>query len=400
MWLESMIALKFLRQGLVQTLLILVGIAVGVAVIVFITTLILGLQENIIERTLGTQAHVRVEPPDERNLAAPTPAGTHALVLEDARAQRLRSINNWLQVRDTLDDLPGVRAVSPIIAGPAFARRGDVLKSVSLVGIDPVRYQKIIPLSDDIVAGDFRVGAGDVLIGTLLARDLGITPGSKLRLDGGDGRTATVTVAGIFELGVRDLDLRYVYLDLKQTQSLLDLPGGVTQIDVTVQDLFVADQAAAMINRVTGLKAESWIESNAQLMNALSSQRLSTIMISFFVALSVAFGIASVLAISVTQRTREIGILRAMGTRSEQVLRVFLIQGALLGFSGALAGSAIGLALVWVFNTFGPRLFYIPLPSTLVPITVFAAGITGILAAMVPAWRASRLNPVEAIRYV
>lgn len=123
-------------------------------------------------------------------------------------------------------------------------------------------------------------------------------------------------------------------------------------------------------------------------------------MISFFVALSVAFGIASVLAISVTQRTREIGILRAMGARSEQVLRVFLIQGALLGFSGALFGSAIGLGLVWVFNTFGPRLFYIPLPSTLVPVTVLAAGITGVLAAVVPAWRASRLNPVEAIRYV
>ena len=400
MWLESMIALKFLRQGLAQTVLILVGISVGVAVIVFITTLILGLQENIIERTLGTQSHVRVEPPTERNLAAPPPQGTQALILEDARAQRLRSINNWLQVRDTLDQLPDIKAVSPIIAGPAFVRRGDVLKSVSLMGIDPVRYQKIIPLTEDIVAGEFRVGAGDALIGTLLANDLGVTPGSKLRLDGGDGRTATVTVAGIFELGVRDLDLRYVYLDMKQTQSLLDLPGGVTQIDVTVQDLFTADKVADRIHRVTGLKAESWIESNAQLMNALSSQRLSTIMISFFVALSVAFGIASVLAISVTQRTREIGILRAMGTRGDQVLRVFLIQGALLGFSGALAGSGIGLALVWVFNTFGPRLFYIPLPGVLVPITVFAAGVTGVLAAMVPAWRAARLNPVEAIRYV
>jgi lipoprotein-releasing system permease protein len=400
MWLESMIALKFLRQGLAQTVLILVGISVGVAVIVFITTLILGLQENIIERTLGTQSHVRVEPPTERNLAAPPPQGTQALVLEDARAQRLRSINNWLQVRDTLDQLSDIKAVSPIIAGPAFVRRGDVLKSVSLMGIDPVRYQKIIPLTEDIVAGEFRVGAGDALIGTLLANDLGVTPGSKLRLDGGDGRTATVTVAGIFELGVRDLDLRYVYLDMKQTQSLLDLPGGVTQIDVTVQDLFTADKAADRIHRLTGLKAESWIESNAQLMNALSSQRLSTIMISFFVALSVAFGIASVLAISVTQRTREIGILRAMGTRGDQVLRVFLIQGALLGFSGALAGSGIGLALVWVFNTFGPRLFYIPLPGILVPITVLAAGVTGVLAAMVPAWRAARLNPVEAIRYV
>lgn len=400
MWLESMIALKFMRQGLVQTLLILVGIAVGVAVIVFITTLIFGLQENIIERTLGTQSHVRVEPPEERNNVAPAPLGAHVLTLEDARAQRLRSINNWLQVRNTLDGLPGVTAVSPVIAGPGFARRGDVLKSVSLMGIDPPRYQRIIPLADDIVSGQFRVGAGDALIGTLLAQDLGVTPGSKLRLDGGDGRTATVTVAGIFELGVRDLDLRYVYLDLKQAQALLNLPGGVTLIDVTVEDLFAANDMADLIYRITGLKAESWIQSNAQLMNALSSQRLSTTMISFFVALSVAFGIASVLAISVTQRTREIGILRAMGARGDQVLRVFLIQGALLGLSGALAGSVIGVFLVWVFNTFGPRLFYIPLPSSLVPVTVAAAAVTGVLAAIVPAWRAARLNPVEAIRYV
>src|SRR5690606_21015917 len=104
------------------------------------------------------QSHVRVEPPEERNNVAPAPSGTHVLTLEDARAQRLRSINNWLQVRDTLDGLPGVTAVSPVIAGPGFARRGDVLKSVSLMGIDPPRYQRIIPLADDIVFGQFRVG--------------------------------------------------------------------------------------------------------------------------------------------------------------------------------------------------------------------------------------------------
>lgn len=303
-------------------------------------------------------------------------------------------------MRDALDTLPQVNAVSPVVAGPAFARRGDVLKSVSLVGIDPPRYERIIPVSRDIVEGQFRLSAGDALIGTLLAADLGVGVGSKIRLEAGDGRWATVTVAGIFELGVRDLDLRYVYLDHRQAQSLLDLPGGITLIDVTVQNLFEADQVARQIAGLTGLKAESWLESNSQLVNALSSQRLSTIMITFFVAVSVAFGIASVLAISVTQRTREIGILRAMGTRRGQVLRVFLFQGALLGLLGSLAGAGLGVFLVWGFNTFGPRLFYIPVPLSLVPITVVAASFTGLLAAMVPARRAARLSPVEAIRYV
>lgn len=400
MWLESTIAYKFLKQGLTQTLLITIGIAVGVSVIVFITTLILGLQNNIIDRTLGTQSHIRVEPPDEKNTAAPAPEGVIALRLEDKRAQRLRSINNWIQVRDVLDALPEVKAVSPVISGPAFARRGEVVKAVSLVGIDPVRYQQIIPVSEDIVAGQFRVGADSAVIGKLLAEDLGLEVGSKLRLEAGADRSSIVTVVGVFELGVRELDLRYVYLDLKQTQSLLDLTGGITLIDVTVHDLFTADLTADRIARMTGLKSESWIQSNAQLMNALTSQRISTTMISFFVAISVAFGIASVLAISVAQRTREIGIMRAMGARQEQMLRIFLVQGGMLALVGSAVGAVMGYGLIWGFNSFGPKLFYIPLPSGLIPVTVVLATLVGLLAAMVPAWRASRLNPVEAIRFV
>ena len=162
-------------------------------------------------------------------------------------------------------------------------------------------------------------------------------------------------MSGIFQLGVRELDERYVYLDLKQAQSLLALPGGVTVIDVTVDDVFGAEAIAARIRGLTGLRAESWIETNAQLMNALSSQSLSTRMISLFVAMSVALGIASVLAVSVTQRTREIGILRAMGTRRGQMLRVFLVQGAVLGMAGSAIGAIAGWGLVGACNTFGPN---------------------------------------------
>jgi lipoprotein-releasing system permease protein len=400
MWIESTIAMRFLREGRTQTTLILVGIAVGVSVIVFLTALIQGLQSNIIQRTLGTQAHIKVQAPDEVNLLASVPAGTTQLVLETRRAQRLRSINNWQQVQATLDVLPGVKAVSPVVSGPAFARRGNAVESVALVGMDPVRYQRIIAIGEDIVAGALRVGAGDAVIGKLLADDLGVRAGDKFQLFAGDGREAMLNIAGIFELGVRELDQRYVYLDLKQTQSLLDLPGGVTVIDLTVSDLFGADAVAARISALTGLKAESWMQSNAQLMNALRSQSLSTAMISVFVAISVAFGIASVLSISVVQRTREIGILRAMGTRRGQMLKLFLVQGAVLGFAGSALGALAGYGLVWVFNTFGPKLFYIPVAPVLVPMAMGIATLTGTIAAAVPARRAARLDPVVAIRHV
>jgi lipoprotein-releasing system permease protein len=400
MWIEWTIAVKFLREGRAQSTLILVGIAVGVAVIVFLTALITGLQGNIIQRTLGTQAHIKVEPQQERNRVLPADPGSVQLLLENKRAQRLRSINNWQQVRDVLDRFPRVTAVSPLISGPAFARRGEALQSAALVGIDAARYQRIIPIQEYIVAGAFRIGAGDAVIGKQLASDLGMRVGDKLRLDGGQGREAVVNVAGIFELGVRELDARYVYLDMKQAQALLDLAGAATVIDLTVDDIFQAQAIAQRIARLTGLKAESWMETNTQLMNALRSQSLSTQMISAFVALSVALGIASVLSVSVVQRTREIGILRAMGTRQSQMLRVFLIQGALFGLGGSLLGGVAGYGLVGAFNTFGPKLFYIPLNPWLLAAATALATVTGILSAVVPARRAASLDPVEAIRHV
>lgn len=400
LWTEWTIAISFLREGRAQSIMITVGVAVGVAVIIFISALIQGLQSNIVERTLGTQAHIRLLSPDEVNQIVQPAAGTVQLLQEDKRAQRLRSINNWQQITETLDQLPVLTAVSPVVSGPAFVQRGDAIQSVALVGINLERYQQIIPLKEYLVSGQLRIGADDVMIGSQLAKDLGVQVGSKLRLDTGRENNALVNVAGIFELGVRELDARYVYLDLKQAQSLLSLPGGVTVIDLTIADIFEADNIAAQIGRLTSLKAESWIKINAQLMNAITAQSLSTNMIIIFVAISVAFGIASVMSVSVVQRTREIGILRATGATQLQILRIFLFQGAIFGLLGSILGSAVSYGLVWIFNTFGPGLFYIPLSINLVILALLLATLTGVLAAAIPSRRAAALDPVEAIRHV
>jgi len=215
LWVEWKIALRFLADNRLQTLMIVLGIAVGSAVIVFITALITGLQGNIIERTLGTQSHIRLLAPDEANLVLP--AGNAALlVLETPRAQRLRSITNWQDVLAALDAAPDVKAASPLISGPALAVRGSARNSVALMGMDPERYQRIIPMRDNMVDGRFEVGGGRAVIGAKLAEDLGLGVGDKLRLDAGEGRTAVMDIAGVFSLGVRELDNRYVYTDLRQ----------------------------------------------------------------------------------------------------------------------------------------------------------------------------------------
>lgn len=400
LWLEWKIALRFLLDNYLQTLLILVGITVGAAVIVFITALITGLQRNVIERTLGTQAHIRILPPDEVNLVLPPPPGSVALDLESPRAQRLRSISNWQDVRDLLDAEPDIVAVSPLASGPALGRSGVARSSIALLGIDPVRYQRVVPVADHLIAGRFGIGAGHAVIGRKLAEDLGLSVDDKLRLDAGEGREAVVDVSGIFELGVLELDMRYVYLDLKQAQTLLDLPGAVTVIDTKVGSIFRAEDIARRLARLTGLKTESWMETNGQLLNALRSQTLTTQMIRVFVGLSVAFGIASVLAVSVVQRTREIGILRAMGCPRRQILRVFLLQGGLLGLLGSGVGGALAWLLVQAFNRYGARLFEIGVDPALIPTAMAVATLTGVLAAAVPARRAARYDPAVAIRYV
>ena len=400
LWIEWKIALRFLADNPMQTLLIIVGIAVGAAVVVFIPALIGGLQPNDTQPPPRTQAHLRTLPRDEANRVPPPAAGALALDLTSPRAQRLRTIVNWQDVRDALDRRTELAAVSPQIAGPAIARRGVARASVTLLGIEAPRYQRIIPIADELIAGRFLIDAGHAVIGSQLAEDLGLGVGDKLRLDAGQGREAVVDVAGIFRLEVRELDTRNVYVDLKQAQALLDLPGGVTVIETTVREIFQAEAIAERLTRLTGLKTESWMATNGQLLNALRSQTMTTRMIRLFVGLSVAFGIASVLAVSVVQRTREIGILRAMGSPRGQILRVFLLQGGLLGLGGSSLGSLVGWALVQAFNRSGPGWFSIPGEAGLTPGGVAVAPVPGVLPAAAPARRAARYDPAVAIRYV
>lgn len=400
LWIEWRIALRFLADNPLQTLLISVAISVGAAVIVFITALIMGLQDNIIDKTLGTQAHIRIEARQQHNILSAAPAGKIVWVLESPRAQRLQTINNWQEVRDTLDTYPVLKTVSPLISGPAFAQKGTARASVALMGIDPERYAGIIDLQGYLREGHFRVGASDVLIGSQLAEDLGLRAGDKLRLDAGGNHQAVMSVAGIFELGVHELDSRYVYTGLKQAQTLLGLPGGVTILELKISDVFGAEYWAQRIKKITRLHVQSWMESNGQLLNALSSQTMTTQMIRVFVALSVIFGIASVLAVSVVQRTREIGILRAMGSSQQQILRVFLLQGGLLGLAGSLLGVIVGYSLVQVLNHFGQLLFVIRLEPSMLLSAILIATAAGVIAAIVPARRAARYDPAVAIRYV
>jgi len=398
---EWIAAVRFLREGRMQSLLIIVGVGVGVAVIVFMSALLSGLQANLIKRTLSSQAHITLLPPEE--IARPQQATDATALRLQKQAQRLRAIDQWQTLRNRLETWPEIAAVSPVASGPAFAIRGEANKAITVVGIEPERYNRAISLAERLTAGQLRVGAGEAVIGIELARDLGAEVGDKLRLSAADGRSDTLTVTGLFDLGNKGVNARNVYVGLRTAQSLLDLVGGVSSIDLALHDLDLAEQLARRIAGETGLTADSWIKTNAQFVTALTSQRVSSNVIRFFIALSVAFGIASVLVVSVIQRGKEIGILRAMGATQAQMRRIFLLQGGIVGFFGSLLGSALAWSFLMLWqllarNPDGTPMFVIGVEPGLVALAAGGASLVGILSALLPARRAAQLDPVVAIR--
>ena len=401
---EWIAATRFLREGRTQSLLIIVGVGVGVSVIVFMSALLSGLQSNLVKRTLSSQSHIVLLPPEE--IARPLDggeSGDKSGPLIQKQAQRLRSIDQWQNIRSQLEKMPEIAAVSPVASGPAFAVRGDANKSVSLIGIEPENYNRVIGLEERIVAGRLRLNAGEAVIGIELAKDLGAAVGDKLRLNTGNGANDTLTITGLFDLGNKGVNARNVYVGLRSAQSLLDLVGGVSSIDLSLRNIYAAEGLALKISAETGLQADSWIKTNAQFFTALTSQRISSNVIRFFIGLSVAFGIASVLVVSVVQRSKEIGILRAMGASRGQMLRTFLLQGGIVGLLGSLLGSALASSFlaIWrmlALNPDGTPMFMIEVEPELILIAAGGATLVGILAALMPARRAANLDPVVAIR--
>jgi lipoprotein-releasing system permease protein len=405
---ERRVALRFLLEGRMQTLLIIIGVAAGVAVVAYISALISGLQANTLEKTLGAQPHISISPLDDvvARARAELPAGTTVLQQTQPRAQRPRSLGEWQSLVPLLEALPGVTAVSPMVTGAGLALRGQAQRSIAVVGVDLDRYDRIVNLRRKVVAGSARLGPGEAVVGRELAQDLGLRVGDRFSIVTGSGSgavTDAARVTALVDLGVRELNRRTVIVPLRAAQSLVGLPGGATNIDLTVQDVFSAQDLAAQLARRWPYKVESWQETNAGLVSALNAQSVSTTLIRGVVMVVVVLGIASVLVVSVVQKRREIGILRAMGATRGQVLRVFLLQGAIVGAVGSALGVVLAVALITAFTTFvrgsdGLPLFAISLAPGLALRIAAVATLCGVLAAVAPARRAAQLDPAQAIR--
>ena len=401
---ELTVALRFLREGRMQTALIVGGAAIGVAVIFFITAVLTGVQADLIRRVTGAQPHVVIKPPEEN--VEPLIAGeidAPRIAAVQARPQRLNTMDGWQGLARSAEQTEGVVAVAPVASGAALGIKGDASRSVVVMGTEVERYLRVVRLDDKIKTGVLQIDPGDAFIGIDLAKDLGAVLGDRFRVQSAQGSSEVLRIRALLDLGSRDLNRRYVYTDLRTAQSLFGIPGRITNLDISVREMMRADEVAARLRIKSGQLVESWIQNNNFIFTAINNQNIMTTLIKVFITIVVALGIASVLVVSVVQKRKEIGILRAVGATRRQMQGVFLLQGLMVGVSGAALGSALGYLLILVFsrvlrNAEGQSLFSLNFDASLIGIVVLAAAVLGLLSAVLPARNAARLDPAQAIR--
>jgi lipoprotein-releasing system permease protein len=205
-------ALRFLAEGRMQTGFILGGIAIGVGVIVFMSAMLTSVQTNITNRVLTSQPQIQLQPPDEvaRLLRGNDPVIEAAIVQRPT--QRVLSVDQWETILASMRERADIVVATPSVTGSALAVRGDASRSVSILGMEPDDYSRIVHVPDYIVAGEATLGTDDILVGVDLANDLGATLGDKLNVTTGTGGSRVLTIRGIFDLGSRGANERSTYV--------------------------------------------------------------------------------------------------------------------------------------------------------------------------------------------
>jgi lipoprotein-releasing system permease protein len=406
---EVKLAFRYLAASRIQTALLLSGVSVGVVVFTFIAALMNGLGIRLTNDVSGNVAHVTLEPLARVPQTFMLPTDGRALYAVQPGRSESPKLDTYLSAMAIALHTPGVRAAVPEVLGSATVIRGEKTLAVTVIGVEPHRASDIAPLGASMARGRLDLSIGNVLVGTGMMTELAVDVGDRLLLHasrgtaGGPPRDATVTVRGIFTLGVSAVDERVMYMDLGQAKSLFGFENGVSLIELKIDDVWNARQLAARLGRATHLKASNWLDRNTRLESGLRAQASSATMISVFSLLTIAIGVASALSLSVARKRSEIGILRSFGIGRGKLVRSFVLQGLTIGVLGSSMGALLGYAFAWILLRYSlnargaPSLPIDPAQGEYLR-AILLASITSAVAAVLPAWSASRIDPLEAIQ--
>ena len=380
-----------------QTLVIVLGIAVGVSVQVFIGSLITGLQINLVDTAIGSTSQLTIESEAD-----------NAFITDENLVVDVRAYSKEFN------------SVTETLTAVGFIKKDDIEKQVVFRGLDLENAEGIYKFKRDekIVKGRLPIATDEMMLGigffdeydkqdiNLFDENNPITV--EVRRQGAlAGEVDIFKIVGFFDLGVAALNNSWGIGSIEAAKEIYGIDTyAVSSIEMQINDPFLAEELAAGLDVLIGedYETSNWMVEQASLLSGLNGQSISSLMIQVFVIIAVVLGIASTLAITVIQKSRQIGILKAMGLRDRDASLVFLFEGAILGVFGAIAGVLLGVGLSFSFVTFavdattGEPVVPLNIDPAFIALSALIALVASILSALLPALRSSKMTVIEVIR--
>ncbi len=412
---EWFIGLRYLKAKRKQTfisiitIISVVGVAVGVMTLIVVLAVMSGFEKTIKEKILGTKAH---------------------LVVLKARQQ---GMDHYEEVLKQVEQVRGVVSATPFIYGEGMLSSEANVQGVIVNGIDPDRVGKVTELARNMKAGRLQDLKGEtdspgIILGVELAKNLGvslndaiqvISPLGTLTPMGMMPKMKRFRVVGIFHSGLYEFDIKFAYISVESAQKFFNMDSRVTGIDIKTNNIYRVKEIGKEIRQKLGFPfwTQDWMDMNRNLFSALKLEKIAMFILLVLIVLVAAFNIISTLIMVVMEKNKDIAILKSMGASSVGILRIFFIEGGVIGVVGTALGTILGLSIAFNLDTivsflenlFGfkilsPDVYYIEkFPSQVNPMDVALIIITAILisllATLYPSWRASKLDPAEALRY-
>jgi lipoprotein-releasing system permease protein len=403
------------------TLISILGVTLGIMVLILVISVMTGFEQELRRKVIGFDPHVVV---------------TSGGVLED-----------WENTAASVKKDPDVVAVAPFVLGPVIAQYGNRRLAPKIRGVDPEQERGVVDITPFIIEGEYDLEGSKTIVGSELARELGVTVGETLtifspgnfqeilseieRLEKTGGKPEDIAslkqlilpteleVTGIFESGRYLYDSEFLIVPLHIGQELYNLGPAAHGLAVKTKDPYLADKVRNDLNSRLDSPAYSmsWMDMNKQIFDAIRMERQVMFFILMFIILVAAFGIMNTLITVTVQKTREIGVMKALGARTNQIVGVFLAQGMVVGVFGTLIGLGLGISLTQYRNeanhflsrALGVEVFpasvyqFSEIPAEIVAsdvaIICLSAFVICSVAALIPAWFAAKLDPVKALRH-